>query len=443
MGWQLGLQTATLVSIGNLNSSVKDQTEIIGSKIDDFKNDTIDKLEDIESSINSLEISLIRGIEEIKWVLGSIDTKLSRLIGLIEFSNATESSEKFKIGFELYKQGFYEKSLKSFENSIDSNPLNLNAILGIYLCKKANNEYDHKLLIEIIKLTNADFLYHLDNSEGYLETSVNYFVNFSLSELLQIKMHEEVVRIYEQELKEYSKRNESIRLKYATSLVCLGKDYKIIFNEFLSEGILDKFLMFLNYEENNKNVVNFLTEFIDVITQRLPEIRKLDSLQFPAQKKALLLQKSLLEDKKILVDFACLNSTFNSKSKSLKLFFDIIADFGERMNQINSELSTKRDLYSIVQNLQEPQFFECNNKYLRSGYDSIKSSFQKSFKKYRSNKVDQFSKDIEILDKIIDQANSQYPKFSEDSVESYKLVNKFLKGIDLKNNKVLILKIFK
>ena len=51
MAWQLGLQTATLLAVGNLNKSVKNQTDIIGGKIDDFKNDTVDKLSDIESTI--------------------------------------------------------------------------------------------------------------------------------------------------------------------------------------------------------------------------------------------------------------------------------------------------------------------------------------------------------------------------------------------------------
>lgn len=442
MGWQLGLQTATLLSIGNLNSSVRDQTEIIGSKIDDFKQDTIDKLEDVESSINSLEVSMIRGIEEIKWVLGSIDTKLSRLIGLIEFSNATESTEKFKIGFELYKQGFYEKSLKSFENSIDSNPLNLNAIMGVYLCKKEKDIYDKKLLNDIIKLTKADFLYHLDNSDDYKETSVNYFVNFCLGELLAQKMHEEVIRIYELEIPEHSKRNESIRLKYATSLVCLGKEYKTIFNEFLSEGNLDKLLMFLYYEEDNVHVLKFLKEFVDLITQRLPEVKNLNNVDYSAQQKALLLKSSLLENKKFIIDFACLNRSFSTKTKDLKLFFDVIADFGERMNQMNLDLSTKRDLARIIENLKEPLFFESNNKYLESGFSIIKSDFLETFQKYRADKANQFSKDVKFIENIINDANSKYPKFPEDSEETYKIVNRFLKGIDLKNNKIILSKIF-
>ena len=38
MGWQVGLQAGTLLAIGNLNSSVQNQTEIISSELQKIQN---------------------------------------------------------------------------------------------------------------------------------------------------------------------------------------------------------------------------------------------------------------------------------------------------------------------------------------------------------------------------------------------------------------------
>ena len=63
-------------------------------------------------------------------VLGSIDNKLGKIIGLIEYPRATQSTEQFKIGMELYKQEFYDKALNCFEQSVEKNPLTSTLRLG-------------------------------------------------------------------------------------------------------------------------------------------------------------------------------------------------------------------------------------------------------------------------------------------------------------------------
>ena len=137
MGWQVALQTGTLLGIANLNSSVKEQTDYITHELQQIQKTNIDGFKDIESAVNSLEYTLISGFEDIKWFLGSIDDKLAKIIGLIEFPKATESTEQYLFGLELFRQGFYDKAIKSFQNSIDKNPLNLNANVGLYLYNKS------------------------------------------------------------------------------------------------------------------------------------------------------------------------------------------------------------------------------------------------------------------------------------------------------------------
>ena len=105
MGWQIGLQTATLFAIGATNASIKRQTEVISNKLDSLEKVTVEGFQDVTQALESLESSLIAGIEDIKWMLGSIDDKLGKIIGLIQYSQATEIQNNL-IGMELYKQSF-------------------------------------------------------------------------------------------------------------------------------------------------------------------------------------------------------------------------------------------------------------------------------------------------------------------------------------------------
>ena len=140
MGWQVGLQAATLLAVGGVNSQIKEQTDYLAGCLNELQENTIEGFSSVVNAVNSLEASLISGLEEIKWYLGSIDDKLGKIVGLIEYSKATESSEQFKIGMELFKQEFYEKAANSFNKSFEANPLNINALVGLYLTEKKKDK---------------------------------------------------------------------------------------------------------------------------------------------------------------------------------------------------------------------------------------------------------------------------------------------------------------
>ena len=81
MGWQVGLQAATLLAVGGVNSQIKEQTTVLAENLNTLKDETIEGFSSVSEAINSLEASLISGIEDIKWFLGSIDNKLGKIIG--------------------------------------------------------------------------------------------------------------------------------------------------------------------------------------------------------------------------------------------------------------------------------------------------------------------------------------------------------------------------
>ena len=171
---------------------------------------------------------------------------------------ATESTEQFKIGMELYKQEFYDKALKCFEASVEKNPLNLNAKVGLYLTRKQLKTKKNKdILIEIVKLTGGNFLFHTKATSEVKENSTNYFVNFCFGELLEVKDYKSIIECYENELEGFSKEHLPIKLKYVNALVLDGKEYDTYFEEILTEGHLEKLMLFFRYEEKNKMLFLF------------------------------------------------------------------------------------------------------------------------------------------------------------------------------------------
>ena len=58
MGWQVGLQTATLLAIGATNANIKKQTQIIGDKLDSLERETIQGFTDVTEAINSLDFAI-------------------------------------------------------------------------------------------------------------------------------------------------------------------------------------------------------------------------------------------------------------------------------------------------------------------------------------------------------------------------------------------------
>ena len=325
MGWQVGLQAATLLAVGGVSSSVRDQTEVIRDSLTTLQDETIEGFNSVTDAINSLEATLLTGIEDIKWYLGSIDDKLGKLIGLIEYPMATESTEQFKIGMELYKQEFYDKALKCFEASVDKNPLNLNAKVGLYLTRKQLKTKKNKdILIEIVKLTGGNFLFHTKATSEVKENSTNYFVNFCFGELLEVKDYKSIIECYENELEGFSKEHLPIKLKYVNALVLDGKEYDTYFEEILTEGHLEKLMLFFRYEEKNKNVISFLEKVIDFIKIRLPELENLEEKpdQPIIQKKAIFFKNTLEKDVKTLMKLGFFETSLSDKVKALKTFYD-------------------------------------------------------------------------------------------------------------------------
>ena len=234
--------------------------------MDALKNETIEGFSSVSEAINSLEASLISGIEDIKWFLGSIDNKLGKLVGLIEFSRATESTEQFKIGMELYKQEFYDKAKKCFEQSLEKNPLNLNAKAGLFLTlKELKKKKDPKILLDLVKLTSGDFLYHTKASQETKEIKTNYFINFCFAELLENKSYKEIINLYDNEISSFSKEYLPIKLKYVNALVLSGEEYSHYLDQIFTEGQLEKLMIFFKYEEKNKHLVGFIEEVTSLL----------------------------------------------------------------------------------------------------------------------------------------------------------------------------------
>ena len=74
MGWQVGLQAATLLAVGGVSGSVRDQTEVIRDSLETLQNETIEGFSSVNDAINSLEASLISGIESINVKVGLVDS---------------------------------------------------------------------------------------------------------------------------------------------------------------------------------------------------------------------------------------------------------------------------------------------------------------------------------------------------------------------------------
>ena len=327
MGWQVGLQAATLLAVGGVSSSVRDQTEVIRGSLESLQADTIEGFASVTEAINSLEASLLTGIEDIKWYLGSIDDKLGKLIGLIEFPMATESTEQFRIGMELYRQEFYKKALKCFEASVDKNPLNLNALTGLYLTRKQLKTKKNKdLLLEIVKLTGGNFLFHTKATSEVKENSTNYFINFCFGELLEHKDYKSIIDSYENEIEGYSREHLPIKLKYVNALVLEGKEYEQYLEEILTEGHLEKMMVFFRYEEKNKHVISFLEKVVNFIKLRLPEFEKIEpnKNQPIIQKKAIFFKKTLDKDVKVLMQLGFFETSLSALfTKEIPLFKDL------------------------------------------------------------------------------------------------------------------------
>jgi hypothetical protein len=433
MGWQVGLQAATLLAVGGVSGSVRDQTEVIRDSLETLQNETIEGFSSVNDAINSLEASLISGIEDIKWYLGSIDDKLGKLIGLIEYPQATESTEQFKIGMELYKQEFYIKALKYFESSVDKNPLNLNAKTGLYLTRKQLKKIkDYEILIEIIKLTGGNFLYHTKATTEIKENSTNYFINFCFGELLEAKEYKIIINNYENEISGFSKEYLAIKLKYINALVLAGKTYDQYLEDVLTEGQLEKLMVFFKYEEKNKFVVDFLEKVVNFIKRRLPssdQIAENDEVTV-VQKKAKYFKNLLNKDVKTLMQLGFFETSLSEKIKALKTFYDAAKSAPEQLKIAKNLKKTNKENLKIIETINDPSFFNEPNEFCLDAQKEIISETNQNIKKYKQKVKSSLNKEVKLLNKTIGEFDSGYPKLEKDSQESCQIIRTFISNID-------------
>ena len=446
MGWQVGLQAATLASVGALNSSVKEQTNILGQKLEALQKETINGFESVAQAINSLEGTLLNGIEEIKWYLGSIDDKLGKIIGLIQYSKATESSEQFVIGMQLYKQDFFKEALKCFESSIEKNPLNLNAKTGLYLAKKQlKRKKEAPMLSEIVKLTGSDYLFHMEATNEIRENTTNFFINFSFAELLEIGAYKDIKKLYEEEIESFSKEELPIKLKYINALVLSGADYSQYLDDILTEGHLEKLMLFFKYEKNNKHVIKFIKEVTSMIKRRLPDeeaycIREKPTTQIEI--KARYFKKMLYGDTKTLLEIGFYETSLSAKIKGIKTFFEAAVSAPLKMQNLKELSETNKKNLNIIEEIKTPSFFSTTDLFAKDALTEIIEETKKQIKNYKAATEKKLKRELSFLNNNFASFSSEYPKLEQDSQDKYDIISVFLNNIDERKKSINLEKIF-
>ncbi len=352
MGWQVGLQTATLFAIGGINTAIKEECGIISSEIMSLSEKTSKGLDNVKDAVQSLEASLIYGIEEIKWLLGSIDDKLKLIIGLIQFPSSTESNEKYLIGYELFKAEYYNEAIEQFDIAIKLSPLNLNARVGLYLSKlKTNNIADLELLFEIAKLTNSDFYIHKEVTQNVRDASIKFFTNFIGSQLCNLLEYRKWIELYYNTIPEIAKRDLTNKIRLIEALIYAGEDYTSLLTDLFDEGLLNAVLFGINYKET-KEFEQFISYCFNLSKERL-KIKNIEDLKF---KYELPVMKSL--------------KNFNQYVTSKEGIFA----FGKAKRSIANKNNLIESIYLLIDNI--PQYYELlkeNEKNFNSDISSIKN----------------------------------------------------------------------
>ena len=446
MGWQVGLQAATLLAVGGVNGQIKEQTTVLAENLDALKNETIEGFSSVSEAINSLEASLISGIEDIKWFLGSIDNKLGKLVGLIEFSRATESTEQFKIGMELYKQEFYDKAKKCFEQSLEKNPLNLNAKAGLFLTlKELKKKKEPKILLDLVKLTSGDFLYHTKASQETKEIKTNYFINFCFAELLENKSYKEIINLYDNEISSFSKEYLPIKLKYVNALVLSGEEYSHYLDQIFTEGQLEKLMVFFKYEEKNKHLVGFIEEVTNFIRRRLPSPGSYMISETPStavESKAKFFKEKVFNDTKMLLKLGFYETSLSAKVKSLKTFFEAAQSAPTLKKNLENLLETNTKNLEIIKSIDKPSFFKTEDPYLKEALKQIVSLTNNHVKKYKEKTIKDLENQSTVLRKALKDYLSGYPRLDQDTQEACEIIRTFISNIDEKRQTIQLDKIF-
>ena len=438
MGWQVALQAGTLLSIGNLNSTVKEQTQLISDELKNIQDINIDGFASIEDALNSLESSLISGFEDLKWFLGSIDDKLAKLVGLVEFPKSTESTEQYLFGLELFKQEYYKKSIISFKSAIEKNPLNLNAKVGLYLAKKSiEKKEDLKLLDEIIKLTDSNFTLNLDISDESKNKSIIFFSNFVFNELSRLEKYNEIIDYFENDIVDVAKKELNIRIKYISSKINKKKEYENDLRIIIEDGDLLNLLCFIEYKEDKK-FVNFLIKCTEILNETFS---KFSSLEFSEddelciRRSASLLIKNL-NNKKELIKLASTKNTLAYKDSILNNFFEKAE---ESINLFNSEklkLKTSKISVQKIKDNKKPVFEKENNEFLQESNKIIQIKLIKLLDDFKNKQLKELKNDIKKSTIKIDEFKNYYPAIKEEEQESYDSITILIDSIDKKKKTI-------
>ena len=438
MGWQVALQAGTLLSIGNLNSTVKKQTELITNELTQIKDINIDGFASIEDALNSLESSLISGFEDLKWFLGSIDDKLAKLIGLVEFPKSTESTEQYLFGLELFKQEYYKKSINSFSSAIEKNPLNLNAKVGLYLAKKATDKKeDLKLLDEIIKLTDSNFTLNLDISEESKNKSIIFFSNFVFNELSRLEKYDLIIDYFENDIVDIAKRELNIRIRYIASKINKKKDYENDLRIIIEDGDLLNLLCFIEYKEDKK-FVNFFINCSKILKETFAKYSNLkfsEEDELCIRRSAALIIKNLNDDTE-LIKFASSKNTLAYKDSFLNNFFEKAK---ESINLFNSEklkLKTSENSIKKIKENRKPIFEKVENEFLKDSHKIIQNQINDLLKEFKTESLKELEKSKEKSKNKIDEFKKYYPAIKEEEQESYDSITTLINSIDFKNQKI-------
>lgn len=410
MGWQVGLQVATLFAIGGLNSSIKEECGIIAEEIKTLSENTAKGLDNVKDAVQSLEASLIFGIEELKWILGSIDDKLQAIIGLIQFPKSTESNEKYLIGYELFKTECYTDAIKQFDEAIKLSPLNLNARIGLYLSKlKTTEKPSIDALVEIAKLTNADF--HINNEvpQDVKDASIIFFTNFVSAQLCYSNEFAKWIELYNTVIPSVAKNNLTNKIRLIEALINTNNDYTLLLNELFNEGSLGFVIFGLNYK-NTKAFTSFVENCFKLSKELLfnKESRN-ERYNFPI---LLSIQNffDFISTKEGTFALGKANASRNIKIKLIETI-DLLFDSIPKNYAIVKETaeSLKKDSIS-VENIIVKNVSEESDMFLSDSFRMISDSYHKVINEYKTKELHEIENKKNNLNKQLDKLENGIPE---------------------------------
>tara|TARA_B100000795_G_scaffold10948_2_gene7671 strand:+ start:265 stop:1845 length:1581 start_codon:yes stop_codon:yes gene_type:complete len=438
MGWQVGLQAGTLLAIGNLNSSVQNQTEIISSELQNIQDVNIDGFQNIETALNSLESSLIAGFEDLKWFLGSIDDKLARIIGLVEFPKSTASSEQYIFGMELFKQEYYEKSIISFNSAIEKNPLNLNAKIGLYLAlKEKDKKEDLELLQEIIHLTDSNFTLNLDVSDEAKNNSIKFFSNFVFNELSRLEKFDLIIDYYENHLVDVAKQELNIRIRYLASKINNNIDYESDLRMILEDGDLLNLLCFIEYKKDKK-FVDFLLKCSEILDETFSKYSKLEFSEDDTlciRRSAATLVKSINNESQ-LIKLASIKKTLAYKHSILNNFFEKAAEAPNIYKVDELKLTTANLSIEKLNKNQDLKFDIEKNEFLADSHKIIIKEINNKLNNFKKKNLDGLATIVKNQKVVLDEFKMNYPAIEDEEQESFDSIVTLISSIDEKKKEI-------